>query len=615
MPASGSPPAVDPSPLSEVDRRALTRFLEQSLDQGFRLAIIEAATHAEREAILSEVEPVIGSGLLRVALDELDLATTNIWGALCAAFTAHEPRCMALWGIESRSISDWPRQLNVQRELFVRDLAVPWLLFIHPAMRVPLLQTAPDFCDFAVLWLRGDRQVEEVGLPAVGQTRDLPSARSYSVIHDPALKQAQASLNSGQFDDARDFLSRFDVQPRQDAVDQIHRQLLGARLERELGHLYDAESILRDARRALAHQAVAEANILAPTLDIELGHVLLLTGRYGEAETLLRASLAQVERSPEPRALVRADLLHELAGALTIRGNCREAERLLRDSLALKESALGHGHISSLASLQALASALAQQGEYPAAERIFREALALEKKTVGRRHLAYSASLHALAFVCLEQGNYAEAERLVRESLVIAEDLVGREHLSYGDLLHTLASVLFMQGDYLEAERLLRDALTIKEKSLGRQHPSCGASLHQLANALAQQGRYRESEQLLREALAIDTRALGAEHPSVGASLHALARLLAEQGDYTEAERLFRESLTVKETALGPEHPSLCPTLASLAVLAANQGRVHEAARLFERASHIGHAALGPEHPEVRTIERLAAALEARAKI
>lgn len=642
MPASSSPPGPDDSPLSEADLRALKRLLEQNLDHGFRLAIIEAANHVDREAILATLAPVIGPGLLRVDVNSLRGAEHNLWLALQQPFAEHAPRCLALWGVESRSEPNWPVQLNVQRDLFVRDYAVPWLVFIHPASRVPMMMNAPDFVDFAALWLRDGRTSQGIVETAKYQRRRR-ARPSDMAVGSSLLRRAKAALDSARFDEARDLLARYDLQSVSDG-DRIPRLLLGARLEREQGHLGLAEAILRETRNVLAREASnPETNKSIQRTEAELGLVFLMSGRLDEAEALLRSSLALIETGVDDSG--RGAAMYNLATVLTAQGRYAEAEHFLRECLAIDEAKLGREHPDYGASLGSLAVVLAEQGRYVEAERLLSDALGVKEKAVGREHPDYARALHSLASVYLEQGKYDESEQALREALRIEGEKLGRHHAFYGESLHTLANVMLHQARYEDAETALREVLGINERALGREHPSYGAVLHTLASVMLEQGKYAEAERYIREALSLKERVLGREHPSSSESLLALANVLSRQGKYAEAEhllgevlrlletnrskrhpsyanalhalgvvlykqgrfaeseRIFRESLSVSESALGSEHRSLGPTLVNLALAIDEQGRKHEAVPFLERAVNIGQAALGAGHPEVRDMQ------------
>lgn len=561
MPASSSSQSPEPRarPLSESDSRALARFLDQSLGHGFRLAIVEAASPADREAILADLAERVGPGLMRVDVDALPGADANLWQALQERFAGEDaPRCLALWGIESRAQPDWPRQLNVQRDLFVRDIAVPWLLFIHPATRVPLLQEAPDFCDFAILWLRDERPVRQVSIlaGAVPMRGSLPVSsgtllRSLS-IPSPMLKQAMAALDVAHFDEARDHLSRFDLQPEPAFGDRIFRQLLGARVEREQGQFARAEAILRDTRNTLARLDPGfEQQMLMQQADTELGLVMYSSGRLDEAEALLRQSLAHEAGSPGHANPNYAVALHTLALMRSSQGRLAESEALLRECLAHAEKTLPREHRVSLASTMALATVLHGQDKTAEAEALLRASMARAEEAQGRDRPLYNAAQHALASMFVDQGRYAEAEALLRESLARARKIQGAEHPDYGSLLHTLALVHQFKGELDEAAALLRESLTIKEKALGAAHPWCAEALTALARVLMSQGKYAEAEALFRKSLELTEKTLGAAHPALTGRLAFLALLLTQQEKHEQATALLQRAFGILETAQG----------------------------------------------------------------
>ncbi|MGH8634824.1 MAG: metallophosphoesterase family protein [Burkholderiales bacterium] len=154
-------------PIAFDDAERLRRLLERSLGTGFKLAIIEAATPLKRQAIwgwVCEQVAVLGGRSVEFDLSRLaEPRRFNFWYTLIEHLDpqAQPDRKMVLgiWGVEEVIYEEedcagarWLEQLNVQRDLFVRDLPFLWILFIHPRTRHVLKNTAPDFCDFASLW-------------------------------------------------------------------------------------------------------------------------------------------------------------------------------------------------------------------------------------------------------------------------------------------------------------------------------------------------------------------------------------------------------------------------------------------------------------------------------
>lgn len=611
MPASIFLPDPDGSRLPEADRRALVRFLEQSLDQGFRLAIVEARDHADREEILASVTPTIGSGLGLVDAAELQGPVENLWLTLKRTVAAVLPRCLALWNLES-ACPDWTGQLNVQRDLFVRDLAVPWLLFIHPASRVPLLRTAPDFCDFAVLWLRDERSPRTLAtdelLPAQDGVLTLPDSESV----DPLLWRATNALNDARFDEMGDALAQFDLRAEHSVLDRIVRLIIGARVERTQGHLAIAEALVRDAGNILAQQpASSDVQALRRLADAELARCFFEAGRLEEAAVLMRRNLL-AEQTDGRASLSYALALDDLANVLVRQDRYSEAEDLLRDSLAIQAKIAGEKSRSSDATLNGLAAVLTSQGKHAEAEQIYRESLRAKETALGPEHLSVAASLSDLSAALLAQGRLVEAEGALRSALTVFETTLGREHPEYGRSLGKLAAVLVHQGKSAEAETILRDSITVLETSLGHEHPDVILLSRNLSLSLADQGRNVEAEAILRDTIHRLGKNLGREHPEYGRSSYALARVLSAQGKYAEAESLLYEVKGLYETNLGSDHPDLVPVLGNLAMVEAEQGRTLKAIRLLERALEIGRASLGEDAEEVRAMEALLKRLQRR---
>lgn len=604
MPASSFLPDPDGSRLPGADRRALVRFLEQSLDHGFRLAIVEARDHADREAILASVTPSIGPGLGLVDAAELEGPVENLWLALKKAVAVEPPRCLAVWNLES-ACPDWTGQLNVQRDLFVRDLGVPWLLFIHPASRVLLLSEAPDFCDFAVLWLRDERPPRTLAaddfLPGQEGALTLPDSANV----DPLLWRATNALNDARFDEARDALAQFDLCAEHGVFDRILRLIIGGGLERTRGHLAIAEALVRDAGNILAQQpAAGNVPALRRLADAELARCFLEAGRIEEAAALMRKNLL-AEQAISRESPSYAQALLDLASVLARQGLHAEAEELLRESLATQAGGAGESSRRSDATLNVLAAVLTSQGKHAEAEQIYLGSLRAKEAAFGSGHPSLGSSLYGLAAALLAQGRAVEAERALRSALTLFETTLGREHPERGRILGNLAVALARQGRTAEAGSLLRDSVAVLEKSLGHEHQDSILSLRSLGLNLAAQGRNVEAEALLRETLYRIGRSRGREHPEYGRSSEVLARVLSAQGKYAEAESLLYEVKRLYETTLGPDHPHLGPVLGNLAMVEAEQGRTLKAIRLLERALDIGRASLGEAAEEVRAMESL----------
>ncbi len=560
---------MPPEFLSPEDLRALTRFVEQSLDHGFRLAIIETKTFGEYELVMGVVAPLIGSGLVQVSVQQL--RGENMWQELLPLVQESPARCLALSGLTNDSQQSWLRQLNVQRDLFVRDLAIPWLLFLHPTARVSMMETAPDFCDFATLWIRyPESSSSSSPLPTLNAPQpilftDVPLS---SVFH-PLLQQAQDAIGATQFDAAQDLLSRFDLQAQQSAEDRLYRRFLEAKLARLAGKLRTAENSLRTCLAQLTEEQPVSARILL---------LRLLTG-------------------------------HELGSLLMNQGKYAEAEAQYRHCLDFMKAVIGPNHPNYVVYQIFLAQALERQGRYAEAELILRGSVV--QTEMSDEHPMHVQAVNRLGIVLQMQGRYSEAEALFRQALTRTERRWGTAHSSLVASLHGLAIALQAQGTYQEAEALFRRSMTITEKSLGTAHPIYGLSLSALSATLVSQGKFAEAEALLHNGLAVIEKTIGISHPFYGQALHALASIWKEQGKFTDAENLLRRALAIAEKALGENHPELCAPLVGLALVLAQLGQPTTALPLLERARSIAEQSLSPNHPDLGKIQRVQAQVQA----
>jgi len=434
--------------LAPQDRQALLRFVTWNLDRGFRMAVVEAESHAEREQILAPLLPLVGPRVLLVELAQLE--GHNLWHELLTLYKESTPRLIVLSGVVSGTEHDYMRQLNVQRDLFTRDMKVPWIVLLHPAQRVPLLTIAPDFSDYVVLWIRKEQSTPAEGRKAPlepppelpSALLPLPSAPLPDNV-DPFLQQASAAMDAARFDEAQDLLYRMDLRADLPWDEKILRRILGARLAHRRGQLHIAEHSLRVLRADLVGQAEwLEQSALLNLAEHDLAVLMSSQGRYTDAEALLRQTLA------------RASQTDELA------------------------------HLSHGADFLALAHVLSQLGRYAEAERFARQSVQIFKVTAGAQPERYVASVRTLAEILLMQGRYADAELLLRSVLTGTACSLGNSHPVYGACRYLLGSVLIAQGKYQEAEVVLRDCVRATEQAFGSEHPHFGAALHSLGNAL-----------------------------------------------------------------------------------------------------------------------------------
>jgi CHAT domain-containing protein/tetratricopeptide (TPR) repeat protein len=321
---------------------------------------------------------------------------------------------------------------------------------------------------------------------------------------------------------------------------------------------------------------------------VQLASQLVGQGRYSEAESLYKRSLAIRERALGPNHPDVAQSLSDLASLYELQGRYVDADALYQRAQSILENALAPNNLDVAKLLSNLAGLRYEQGRYVEAEALYKRALAVFEKALGPNHLDVAKLLGNLAAVYEEQGRYPDAEALCKRSLAIREKALGPNDPDVATLLNNLANVYVSEGRYVEAEPLLKRVLTIWEKALGREHPDIAIALSNLANVYFGEANYADAEAMYKRALAIDEKQHGRDHPAVASDQYNLAAVYYKEGRYVEAEPLYKRSLEISEKTFGRVHPHVAQLLNSLALLYMDQSRYAEALPLIRRAIEQG---------------------------
>ncbi len=188
-----------------------------------------------------------------------------------------------------------------------------------------------------------------------------------------------------------------------------------------------------------------------PEAAIPFSSLLHATGRADEAEGVLRAALAQVERETPPIHPGRAALAAQLATNYTRRGLPEQAEPLLRKALEIKRAIYGDDHPSIDTTRHNLARCLTDLGRWADAEAIYRDVLRAQIGRYGESHPGVAASQAGLARALLDSDRAAEAEPLWRSAQATAIAKFGELDAAVGITAIGLGRTLLALGRYDDA--------------------------------------------------------------------------------------------------------------------------------------------------------------------
>ncbi|WP_437492586.1 tetratricopeptide repeat protein [Sorangium sp. So ce1014] len=499
---------------------AYRRFIDWSVGEGFTLAVVEIRRPAQREALAEATGAVVprlciarlasvGARSIRTLLEEV-----------CPS-PAEVSMLMLTHLEESHDAGRICAELNVHRDELARRFAVPWVLVVHPAAALALQRDAPDFCDFAGLWL--PEEPDEGAEPLLEQALHAPAASSGSTVRlspdvtmtpKDLLSLAHEAVVLGHVDQAADLLAQYDMKhpdARTQDARRVHMDglLLGIR-----GHLDEALTRFHAALE-LCH-GDGDRPTIAALLE-EIAHVRMTQGDFTAASHLAQQALELFEQLGDQRN--RAASMSQLSTIELGLGNDEKALQLAREALKLSEE-LGD-QVGRSRSLYNLSNIEKRNGNHAKARELVLESLRISDMLEDRN--GQFVSLYHLATLAIHQGNYVEARERLREALELSEEMGNAMYRSAA--LHARATVEWREGNPAEARELWRESLKISE-ALGAKEIQAGA-LVSLGRLEAVQGRLKHGLALVREGVGIFKELGGSNLPEAREILRKLESLSA----------------------------------------------------------------------------------------
>ncbi|MEG4631374.1 tetratricopeptide repeat protein [Microcoleus sp. AR_TQ3_B6] len=333
---------------------------------------------------------------------------------------------------------------------------------------------------------------------------------------------------------------------------------------------------------------------LAVFPDYRIFHSLARSqAELGETDVAKKYYQQALDECPPADEIVKAAILHNLAGIYATQGELAKAIALYEQSLELKEKI---GNVQGkAATLHCLAIIYAKQGEVAKAIAFYEQSLELHEKIGDVQGKA--ATLHQLAGIYANQGEVAKAIAFYEQSLELKEkigDVQGK-----AATLHNLAIIYANQGEVAKAIALYEQSLELKEKIGSVQGKA--ATLHELAGIYADRGEVAKAIALYEQSLEL-TGKIG-DVRGKAATLHNLAIIYANRGEVAKAIALYEQSLELDEK-IGDVRGKAA-TLHELAGIYATQGEVAKAIAFYEQSLELT-GKIGDVRGKAATLHQLA---------
>ncbi|MCE2882496.1 MAG: serine/threonine-protein kinase [Planctomycetaceae bacterium] len=270
------------------------------------------------------------------------------------------------------------------------------------------------------------------------------------------------------------------------AVAYAHAERQRVRSERTLASFRDAvgsvnpesgagsaqltvEQFLELIEQNAAQELASEPAVLAGVLDT-VGIVHLGFEDAARAESALESALAtrrELRARGECTDAEVAESLHNMGRVLILQGRLGEAETSYREAMALRVAALGADDPRSMLTTRHLASCLRRQKRLPEARAMFdeleRRALAIE----GYSALELAAIRNGNAFVASEEGQHEAALRAFQDALAAIRGELPPDDYRIGRSLFNIAVEEEKLGRVEDARRHGEQALEILRRRKG----------------------------------------------------------------------------------------------------------------------------------------------------
>lgn len=275
--------------------------------------------------------------------------------------------------------------------------------------------------------------------------------------------------------------------------------------------------------------------ILLGRANNQLGHLLMLRGRYDEAMQYLQVAASLFESIDD---IVGASKAYGNLGHLFFRrAQYDRAEAYYRRSLDSGFDRVGTA--GSAQTVSFLGLTYMNRGQYEEGIRLIEEQIPLHEQNNDTLGLA---GLHTnLGIVYFESGDYVAAQRHYEQGLQLAEQLSNKQLLAIGT--GCLGTVLQKRGKYEEAERMLLEDLELCQELGDWQGISIAEGL--LGELYSVMGRFDEAVPHLDRSLTI-SKDLGYKK-GVAKAINTLGDLYYWREDYPKAIEYYDQAIEIAE--------------------------------------------------------------------
>ena len=309
------------------------------------------------------------------------------------------------------------------------------------------------------------------------------------------------------------------------------------------------EAILASIKRLPGVTPAIEAQANA-----EFAQVIQAQGDAARAIEMLRQAesrFAEMLSTSDPDAL--DGIRYNLAYALLFTGQFKEAETRLRAVVADETARLGPKHPQTLYSIKALGQSLHRQGRLDEALQFYQMVHAERRQIYGTEHPATLNSATQLASAYSSLKRPAEAEPILRETLAARDQRGEQAHPQTIAVLNILASSLEQLQRRDEALQLLDRAIATEREHGPNQETIASRNIH--ASMLTRAGQLEACDREFDQLIQMMPTVIGTDHVNYALFISNATACDLARKDFSQARARLESVLPKIEAQFGPDHP------------------------------------------------------------
>ncbi len=317
------------------------------------------------------------------------------------------------------------------------------------------------------------------------------------------------------------------------ALERIAQWTLESKQALFQGELKRAEALLLESLE-LARALDPPSSRVERLIRSDLGFVVVLLGRFADAETWYRSALDVEPAEGENGSAAFAGVMAGLANALVRQGKLTEPEELLTRALSIQEARFGKEHPKLAPTLASLAQLKIRLDDPAAAGPLIQRVVSITRTFSSSDQAALVNAIGLQANFERSRGNLEVAWELYEEGFHKAREHFGQAHVTTLGLALNTGLVLLELEETEESLDLFEEYTPIAREALGLRHPIVAGMIANLGGVRSRVGRFDEALAVLNEAMTKLGRFPSSEDMFVGL-LGMRAEVHWEQGDRSKA--------------------------------------------------------------------------------